>query len=287
MPKKPNSETNYTFQHKYRASMGTMSLTTYTQYERDHYLLNDTLSMQIIGISAITDLKAREIIVDTSYREYVGVQLVVDNVGALAANNFIVGYYYDNNPDSIFRERSWNDRPLGSLNSRFVYFSKKLPSRTTPYNNVCAFVHVENDNDPSNDTTTTIATQYVDVKVNKLLVAEDSNRMCHVRMQIENIGNLTVTRSMKIKANINGESITTTLTRDIHPYQIYHLDFEQMIPKNAQRHYEGSGSLSTSGDIDNSNNQTSVVEVVNHFEGIDNIFATFYDIHNLIIQFSI
>lgn len=262
---------NYTFHHKFRASMGTMSLTAYSQYDYDDYIYNDTITMRLNGISAITDLMAREIIVDTSNQQYVRVQLVIDNVGARAANNFEVGFFYDNDTSTIFRQMYVRDSPIASLSMGAIVFDTLLPTRAAPYDHVCAFVHVDGDNDPTNDTTTSIARQYVDIHVIKLLVEENRYDTCHVRMQVENIGNLSLTRTQRLTATINGTTISTTSNRIIEPGVIYHLDFDMTIPKSSSRTYAGTGKLSSSADVDQSNNQTSLIEVQNYFEGVPTV----------------
>lgn len=259
---------NYTFHQKFRASMGTMSLVTYCRYDNDDYLFNDTISMRLDGISAITDLKAREVIVDTSNQQYVRVQIVVDNVGARAANNFEVGFYIDNDTSTVFRQIYATETGISSLSMGSIIFDTLLPTRTARYDHVCGFVHIDGDNDPTNDTTTTIARQYVDIKVNKLLIEENRYDTCHVRMQVENIGNLNLTRTYRISATINGVTINSSLSRAIAPGEVYHLDFDATIPKSSNRTYVGSGKFSCSADVNSDNNQTSLIEIQNYFEGI-------------------
>ena len=259
---------NYTFTHKFRTSMGAMSIISYVLYDEDDYIYNDTIKMNFNGIAAISDLKAREVIVDTTDQHVVKFQLVIDNVGARLANNFEVGFFVDNDTSAIYRETFSAEVGIPSLSCGFYSFQQTLPTRTARYDHVCAFIHIDGDNDPTNDTTTTIASQYVDIKVRKVQIEENMYDTCHVRLELENIGNMLCSRQLKLKATINGQSISTNLYRPIAPGQVYHVDFNTTIAKSPTRTYQGVGSCTVLSDILSDNNSTDVIEVINYFEGI-------------------
>lgn len=267
-PLRPAEVINYSFHQRYRASIGAMYLTAYCQSEGDEYVYNDTIKLRMEGITAISDLKAASVVVDTSSFQYVKVELMIENIGARGVNNFEVGFWIDNDTSTIYRQTFYRDMPLAALHSTCFVFDTLLPLRTAPYDQVVGFVHVDGDNDPSNDTTRTFSTQFVDIYVHKVQVEENREDTCHVRLEVENIGNLNYTRSTQIRVTINGTTLSETSNVELLPGRIQHLNFTGTIPKNAQRQYEGTGKITLSGDRNQTNNQTSIVEVVNYFEGI-------------------
>ena len=262
-------EFNYTFHRKFQATMGTMFFSAYSTYSEDEYPYNDTISTRISGIAAVNDLRAAGIVVDTSSFSEVKIQLMIDNVGARGANDFEVGFWIDNDTSTLHVERFTREFPLAALTSTCFVFDSTLPIRSAPYNHVCAYVHIAGDNDPSNDTTTTLVEQYVDIVVRKVLVEENRNDVCRVRLEVENIGNLTLSRTYQITTTINGNRLSPEqCSVPLMPGRIHHLDFDATVPKSATRTYEGTGKLTVSGDRNQGNNQTSVVEVQNYFEGV-------------------
>lgn len=267
-PLAPSETFNYTFHQRYCASIGAMYLTAYCHADNDEYIYNDTIKLRMEGITAIRDLKATSVVVDTSLHNSVKIELMIENVGARGANDFEVGFWIDNDTTTIFRQTFWRELPLAALNSTCFIFDTVLPMRTAPYNQVVGFVHVDGDNDPSNDTTRVISTQYVDLLVHKVQIEENREDTCHVRLVVENIGNLTYSRASQIRATINGTTLSESITTDLVPGRIQHINFTGTIPKNSQRQYEGTGKITVSGDRNQTNNQTSVVEVINYFEGI-------------------
>lgn len=267
---------NYSFHQKVRASMGTMHLTAWVRTDEDDYPYNDTISKPIAGLSNITDLMARAIVVDTTHQTEVRFQLTIDNLGSRSANNFTVGYWYDNDTSTMVIEHFNMALPLASLASAYYVFDSVQPRRAgNPYTYVSAFVHVDGDNDNSNDTTSYIEAQYVDLRAVEVVVEENREDNCHVRLAVENVGNMSYRRPFRVNATINGTSIHSNSERVIAPGEVYHIDFTQTVPKNPNRQYSGSGFVSRPADEqapyqDNNpdNNQTSVIVVQNYFDGI-------------------
>lgn len=260
---------NYTFHQKYRASMGMMNLQAYIDMAADDYVYNDTISKRIDGLSAIVDLKAREILVDTSTQNIVRIQLVVDNVGALGVSDFDMGFWYYNDTNTLVTAHYHSDTPVPALSSLYYIFDTILPRHNEYYRSVTAFVHADNDNDNTNDTTTNIAIQYVDLRPIAVEVEENREETCNVRMRFENVGNITSTRPVTVEATINGTTIRRgQVMMNVAPGQIYHVDFNATVPKSNTRSYVGTGEVRNSDDVNASNNQTSVIEVLNYFEGI-------------------
>lgn len=274
---------NYTFHRKCRASMGLMTMKAVVQYETDDYPFNDTIMKYINGLSNITDLYARAIVVDTTNITSVSFQLTIDNIGSRSANNFTVGYWYDNDTSTMVIEHFSAAAPLAALHTAYYVFDSVQPQRAgNPYTYVSGFVHIDGDNDVTNDTTSFIDNQFVDLQPLRIVVEENRNSECHVRMEVVNNGNMAYTSTFRVNATINGTSIHNSTDRVITPGEVFSIPFTQTIPKNNDRYYEGSGFVSAPygdpllepfHDINASNNQTSVVEVENYFDstGIGNV----------------
>lgn len=262
---------DYTFRQKVCANMGHMDITSYCLYPLDEYVLDDTCSGSFEGITNIVDVEASSILVDETDPNGVTVSLVVHNRGSRAANSFEIGYYIDDDTATIVRETYYTEPPLASLSEATHLFEHVLPHREGGYPDIKAFVHIENDHDPSNDTTSIRRAQIVDIKVHKVLVEENRQPDCFVRLEVENVGNLPLTGSYTITAEVNGERITEHLDRPIYPGMLYHLNFSQKVAKNRERDYQGFGFISAPSDTVKDNDTTRVVEVINYFEGIDSV----------------
>ncbi|MBQ9417911.1 MAG: T9SS type A sorting domain-containing protein [Bacteroidales bacterium] len=261
---------NYTFSTKVRVPMGMMNFVGIAKCDANDYLGNDTIRLRVSGISSVTDVAASSLIIDSSSFNSMRVQLVIDNRGARGANNFEVGFWYDNDTSTIHRETFHRDTPIPALTSYTHAFNIELPTRQIPYSQVVGFVHIDNDHDPSNDTTYSRSTQYVDLEVLSVLVEENANPDCRVFLRLRNIGNLAVeNRIVPLRAVVNGVELANNTTRSFAPGDIVNVEFPTTIPKNDLRRYSGSGWLqSFPMDNNSSNNQTSVVRVVNYMEGI-------------------
>ncbi|MDY5969199.1 MAG: T9SS type A sorting domain-containing protein [Bacteroidales bacterium] len=260
---------NYTFRHKKRASMGTMYLTAYTTMPNDDYVFNDTISKTLTGMASIVDLKAREIVLDSSDFQVWKVLLVVDNVGAIATNNFEVGYWYDNDPSTMVVERHNNGMPLAALASAYHTFADTLRPRPAGYDHITAFVHVPNDNDPSNDTTKVIVDQYRDPYPVVVYVEENRTDSCHVRVMVKNGGNATFNKPINIKVTINGETLQHIFRdKEVAPGPMYSFDMPGTISKSPTRTYQGEARFAQKPSTDRvgENNQTSWIEVKNYLD---------------------
>ncbi len=270
---------NYTFQHQFLAAMGMMNVEAYVKCDSNQYLYNDTINKRILGISSITDLAAASIIVDTTAIDAqsnlrVGIQLVIENRGARGANDFEVGFWIDNDTSTIVREVYRRDMPLPALTTGFYYFDTLLMPRSAPYSYVTAFVHVLDDNDPTNDTTTFIVSKFVDIEAVDIIVEENASPDCRVFARVRNVGNTTfLNRRLKINnTQVNGNELTFNSTLRIDALQTYRIEFSSTIPKDPQRHYAGSLQINVTGDPVE-NNQSSVVRVVNYVENVPEVGA--------------
>lgn len=264
---------NYTFHQKFRATMGFMSLSAVAKCDSNEYIYNDTITKRIKGITAITDVAAASIVVDTSDYNFVTIQLVIENRGSRGVNDFDVGFWIDDDTLNMHVETFHRDMPLTALNMTTHLFNMQLPQRPAGYRNVTAFVHMPGDNDPTNDTTTEIVRQFIDIEVYGLLVEENANPDCRVFMQVRNLGNMSlVGKTLPLRATINGNDISTNVVRRIDPGYDALIEFNRTIPKSPTRTYTGSGRIqNVPGDANTDNNQTSKITVVNYVEGIPTV----------------
>lgn len=257
---------NYSFRHKFRASMGIMDLMAYIKMEGDDYPFNDTIAMKVEGLSAITDIRARAVVVDTSTFNMAKIQVIVDNVGARAVNDFKIGYYYYNDTSTLVDTVWHGTTPLPALSSLYYEFPEGHVWHPEYFKYVTAFVTADEDNDRTNDTTSTIVEQYVDYCAIKVLVEENRYDSCNVRLEFENMGNVVTNgnQEFKLVGVINGCNIKAkNIFQSFAPGVRYYVDFPTKIPKSPTRTYTGSVTIDKS-DYDNSNNQTTNIEVVNY-----------------------
>ena len=266
---------NYTFHQKFRAPMGLINLVGIVKDDHNDYIYNDTIQKRVEGISSITDIAAAAVVVDTSSFTTVKVQLVIENRGARGANNFEVGFWYDNDTSTLFSETYVRNEPLPALSTGYHIFSVDLETRPAPWDHFVGYVHIDDDNDPSNDTTTVIGRQEVDIEALGLIVVENAEPDCRVLIQLRNIGNLTLAgKTLPLRASINGNDLSDNVIRTLEPGNIVTIEFSRRIPKDRMRHYEGTGRLQGLGaDVNPSNNQTTNVTVVNYFEGMPTVNA--------------
>ena len=260
---------NYSFRQKFRASMGNMNLMAYIEMPNDDYLFNDTISKRITGLSAITDLRAREVVVDTMSHNYAKISLVIENVGARGVDHFRVGFWYYNDT-STRTEYVYEGGMLPSLGT-YCYKFPDLPKHPEYYNYVTAYVYCDEDNDRTNDTTDVIAMPYVDLRPLRVLIEENRTDSCRVRVEVANVGNTVnhLEQDISNKAIINGQTIRANgISREIQPGSYTTIEFSKKIPKNPNRTYTVWDSTMFEGDYNHSNNTTNNVEVINYFEGV-------------------
>ena len=98
--------------------------------------------------------------------------------------------------------------------------------------------------------------QYIDIAISKVLVVENRNDFCTVHAQIENRGTMVISgKTVTITATINGQTVTKTImVEHMVPRQIYTIDFDDMVPKDWNRRYEGSGTVTMANDANAINN---------------------------------
>lgn len=259
---------NYTFSHKFRASMGLMKVVASVNSPQNDYIYNDTVSKRVEGINSVTDVAASAIIVDTSSFTEVRFTLVIDNRGARGVNGFEVGFYIDNDTNTTHREIYARGVPLPGLTTGYHRFDFTYPYRSSGYPNVTAFVHVIGDNDSSNDTTKVFANQIIDLEAVKVIVVENAQPDCQVYAQVRNTGNISfLTGAVKCEVTINGKRISHNFmlsNNGIGAGQVktFHFGDTCVVPKSPTRSYSGTLKITHPSDVFNiENNQTNVIEV--------------------------
>ena len=264
---------NYTFRQHFLASMGMMRLQGIVKSESNEYIYNDTINKRFDGISSITDLAAKAIIVDTDQRTNIKVAMIIENRGARGATGFEVGFWIDNDTTTMYRTRYESDMPIPALTTGYFLFDSTLFGRSAPYDHVSAYVHAEEDNDRSNDTTNILVSKYVDLEAVEIIVEENAGEDCRVFFKVKNLGNITFDRTVRLKATINGNDLTRNVLDTIEPMSTSMIEFTRTIPKDPQRQYVGYGTLEYRADADSLNNQTSIVRVVNYVENVPEVGA--------------
>jgi hypothetical protein len=249
-----------------------MEISGSTILVNDEYVYNDSLTSRIYGISAVADISPVEIVLSESHTS-VSVGLKIANVGSLGVNNFEVAFYYDNDTNTLVREVFFREgNPVPALDTVIHVFDTILAKRTVPYDVFKAFVYYRYDVDNTNDTTTAIAKGIVDMRADTIYVEENENPDCRVRIKVTNVGTGVVggTSSTTLRAVVNGTNLSAS-TRDIMlPNHSYEIMFEQKVPKNSDRYYEGAGMVRATNDVDGTNDSTYTVMAVDYF-GIVNI----------------
>ncbi len=263
---------HYTFRKKYGAVMGNMRFVGAIVNDHNDYIYNDTIKMNVVGVRDVTDLAARSVVVDTTDFGGVRVAMKIDNIGGLGVNNFEVGFYYDNDTNTKQIETYSGAEPIASLESAYYQFNTVLPLRPNhPYSQVTAFVHVDNDNDPTNDYTDNIVPRFFDIEAERIIVVENAKPKCAVYLEVNNIGNVAHTSDayFKVEAKVNGKDMTAKVQRPLMPCERYNI-FIDSIPKDPFSFYEGDPSnfatFTMVRDTILKNNTTKLVVRINYIE---------------------
>ena len=258
---------NYSFKQKFRSSMGIMNLMAFVHMDNDDYVYNDTIAMKVQGLSAIVDLKARAVVVNTSNQNATRMQVIIDNVGARSVSEFRVGFWYYNDTSTLIETTYHCPTPFPALSSIYFQFDNALTPHEQYYRYVTAYVKTDGDVDPSNDTTDVIVERWEDLHAIRVLVEENRTDSCRVRFEFENLGNVVSRSDQKlfVSGRINGQYIEGTYgDLGIEPGRVYYVDLPKKILKNHERQYTGYLELSKTGDNNPDNNQTTRIEVVNY-----------------------
>ncbi len=269
---------NYTFRHRERATMGTMRLVTWCHYDQDVYPYNDTIYKNINGMTAITDVQATAGLIDQRYQLGIRMGIVLDNVGARAVNNFVVGYYYDRDTNTRHEEIFSRDIPLAA-GEHAVHMFEAIDTRQAPWEYLTVYCSMQGDTNQMNDTSDYVQPYITDLEILRLEVEENMSDSCRVRMVVRNNGNITYYMGFTSSHLINDVRINRSYVNyeiSIEPGQVRHLMMTRAnnpikIPKSPNREYIGSGSIGLS-DANMENNQTTQIVVLNYFEDIPNVY---------------
>lgn len=270
---------NYTFKHRERATMGTMQLETWCYYEDDTYPYNDTIRKSIAGLTNVMDISATAGIIDRRDHLITRFSIVLDNVGGLVANNFTVGFWYDRDTNTRFTETFYREHGLPSGGHAVHTFSWDTAGREAAWNYLTVFVSVPGDVNSDNDTSTIIQDYYTDLSIDAVEIEENMSDSCRLRAVVTNHSNINYIGVMRIVMYINGyEGIrynVAALDYDIAPGETRRIPITdalgnwKKIPKSPTRTYNGTATLDhISDDRDESNNQTTIMRVLNYFEDI-------------------
>ena len=135
------------------------------------------------------------------------------------------------------------------------------------------------DVNPRNDTSSIVTPLSVDISYKKIQIEENRTDSCRVRAVIYNGGVIPYVNLLTLFATIDGKKIETTMPKyswQLDPGHTIHRDFIDKntgniikIPKKPNREYKGVGTMRQSNPDDNpSNDETTIIEVVNYFEGV-------------------
>lgn len=257
----PLESFNYTFNRKVRAPLGNSLLDVFTGLTNDDYIYNDTLTRHISAVINQVDLKAAEVVLNEYDHNFITVELAIDNLGARRADNFTVGYFYDNDTSTLVTETC--NITVPALARGYHVFNARLPQRPAPYSAVTAFLSIPNDMNLSNDTTNTFGTTYTDLAAVKIFVEENENSTCRTFLQVRNAGNLITSTPITVRATINGTTVSGTSNGHLYPGVNYNIEMGA-VPKNSSHSYTGSGTVTIAFDNNQSNNQTTIVERSNY-----------------------
>ena len=271
-----NEYFNYTFRRRVRATMGVMDLVTWCQYTHDVYPYNDTITRQIVGMSSTIDVKATYALIDKRTAAH-NMGIVIDNVGARMVNDFVVKGYYDRDTTKMLQGVFHREGGLPA-GGHAVFYMDTVGQRSAPYEYFTVWVEVPGDINPRNDTTSALAPLEPDLAYTKIQIEENRTDSCRVRAVLSNIGTIPYFNYNTIRAVINGQRITTVVEAGswhVDPGQTVHIDFVdnrgnyRKIPKVPNRGYVGVGTMQLpSPDMNPSNDETTIIEVINYFEGI-------------------
>ncbi|MBR3939135.1 MAG: T9SS type A sorting domain-containing protein [Bacteroidales bacterium] len=259
---------DYVFDQKIRAVMGVMEISAATMLNNDEYVYNDSLTSRIYGISAVADITPVSVVLTQSFgKVYVGLKIA--NVGSLGVNNFQLSFYYDNDTSTLVTETYFVEgNPLPALDTIIHVFDTILPERSAPYDVFKAFVYYPFDVDNTNDTVTLIEKSYTDMRADTIFVEENENPNCRVRMKVTNVGTSVVggpEAPVRLRATVNDQSLSVTWTEIMLPNMSYEIMFDDLVPKNSERHYVGNGNVRAPNDTVTTNNETDVVMAVDYF----------------------
>ncbi|MBP1629178.1 MAG: hypothetical protein H6Q15_71 [Bacteroidetes bacterium] len=260
----------YRFNQKFRTSYGSTNIKAWTGLAGDFYHDNDTLYKRIEGTSSTRDIEAKYITIDDYDDNYLGVQLTLSNNSSIGIDSVKVGYYINGDIATAVEETYRLNSIVPSGTQGHHYFKTTLPRANAPYNSICGFVRIANDNNSLNDTTCTLYIGERDATADTIFVEHNSSIDCKVQLRARNIGSLG--GAMKVKAYLVVDDNWSSpifqyfdwLYDEPNPKLINYMTFATRIPKKADRNYVVEGWIVYEYDKNRSNDTTNIVKVLDY-----------------------
>lgn len=262
---------DYAIPQRFLVTIGPATLLTIVSLQGDIMRSNDTLESIFYGMTSVVDLAATEVVVDDSDPTSVQLRLGISNLGAQTAEDYYIGFYLDGDTSHIYRQHV-TSAPLESHEVIYLPFDTTLGARADGYANITAFVAIEDDVAPANDTTTQVVPPEIDLAALSVMVRETGESFCKVTLQLQNQGNTAADKGYHISAVVNGTVLELDSQVPIAPKQTVEVAFDASIEKVATGIYTGTGRVSCEQD-ENPLNDTTVVVKVNVTEGIVDVDA--------------
>ncbi|MDR1005877.1 MAG: GEVED domain-containing protein [Bacteroidales bacterium] len=272
VPLSYGEEYTHTFQPRFQANFGTVNLKVWTALEGDMYAENDTMIHRVASLVGAKDLVADVVMIDDNDPATIGVQLNFINRSTLPVKNIKVGYFTNGNPSSVVIENYRFDSILGGSMGYHV-FSNRLPRQF--YSSICGFVHVNGDEDMSNDTTCNRYYGYSDASADSIIIEEQSGNTCRLSIVTTNCGTIGyLNKQVKYHVALNGEEVCTeshTLPHDV-PGSVTGQILTYQIPRSADRTYDIKAWIEYPNDVNAQNDTTTRYSIVYQI-GLDDVNA--------------
>ncbi|MFA6199693.1 MAG: GEVED domain-containing protein [Bacteroidales bacterium] len=274
-----NEEYIYHFNTQYHSNYGASNLKVWTGLDGDYYHNNDTLYKRVNATTTTRDLEAKYITVDDYNSDYLGVQLTFANNSSEGVDHIKVGYYYNGDKTNAVEEIYRDNTILPSGELGHHYFTATLPRANSPYQGICGYVIIDNDNNRENDTTCTLYMGVRDVKSDTIYVEQTSSILSKVQLTARNIGTIGGPITVNAGYVINGNWLNPVIQpfnwqfNEPNSHIINYLTFNQRIPRNDDRIYDIVAWVDYQFDANRSNDTTMIYKVVDYI-GLDGVEET-------------
>ncbi|MCH3924253.1 MAG: GEVED domain-containing protein [Bacteroidales bacterium] len=279
-PLNSGQEYTYRFPQKYHASFGIVNLKCWVGLDGDYYHDNDTIYKRIEGTNTTHDLEAKSVILDeTSDPNNVIVGLKFYNKSSIGVGNIKVGYYVNGNSNNTIEETYRAGGIVPSSTYACHTFSTKLPKSGGPYQSVCAYVTIADENDRSNDTTCEMYTAQRDGVADTIFIEETVEPTVLVQLIGHNGGTIggasTPVRAHIVLNNDFSHVYTQTFNwvfDEPNPLYKAYMTFTERLPKSANGQYNIVGWIEYPNDINHRNDTTRAYKVKGYV-GLDDSIA--------------
>lgn len=266
----------YRFGNTFHSSFGAVNLKCWTGLDGDYYHDNDTVYKRLEGMGTVRDLDAKSITIDDADPDNIGLQLVIMNRSSVGVDNITVGYFVNGDRDNAVEEtyRLGTAIPAGAYG--YHTFAARLPRANAPYARITAYVSVENENDRSNDTTSTLYMGYRDGVADSIFIEQTFESDCKVQLTAHNGGTLGGTTPVRAHLVLNGDyanQIVEDFTWELdepNSRLTRYMTFSQRIPKNESGNYDVIAWIEYPYDADH-RNDTTIRYAVRSYVGLDEV----------------